>query len=145
LKEKQPDALRFELLKLLYEEVGRNFRHYLSWRRILVAGYLATLAGLAIGLSWAVKTEPCYEFIFPAGAALASALFWALDYRTRSLFSQAATTGVELESSLGHAGYYTSYQAGRGRFTHTLVISLFLGAAIVVFAALAIVLVARPI
>ena len=37
---------RQAILKSIYDETGRNFRHFLSWRRLIFAGYFAIIAGV---------------------------------------------------------------------------------------------------
>jgi len=121
----------FERLKLLYEEMGHMFRFYLTWRQLLLAGYFAIVAALAIGYRWTLQNAPEISFVCPFGGAAISVLFWALDYRNRQLYNFTGTVGSELEKKLGFSGlgYYGAYSEGvlitHGRITHSKILSIF--------------------
>ena|SRR6266478_4654882 len=85
-----------------YEEIGRAWRHFASWREKIFAGYLSVLAALALGFS---KTSgiPIHAAIFACGI-LVSAVFWILDFRNIQLLNACQLAGERLESSEGYYG-----------------------------------------
>jgi hypothetical protein len=85
-----------------YEEVGRAWRHFASWREKIFAGYLSLLAALAWGFPKTNGT-PIHVAIL-ACAILVSAVFWMLDFRNIQLLNACQLAGEHLETS---EGFYT--------------------------------------
>ncbi len=116
-------------LKLLYEENATQFRFFLTWRQLLLAGYFAVLAALALGFEWAVTTAPALTFACPLAGACASVLFWVLDYRNRELYYHASDVGTAIETEMGNPqlGYYGTYGAKTkdSRWKHSRVLKTF--------------------
>lgn len=128
----------FERLKLLYQENGTMFRFYLTWRQLLLAGYFAILAALALGFRWSLSSAKGISCIFPFAGAGMGILFWALDYRNRQLYTHVGSVGRELESRLGFPGlgYYGAYKQARGWITHGKILTvLYFGCAVLLLVA----------
>ena len=123
-----------ENLRLLYEETGAMFRFFLTWRQLLLGGYFAILAALALGFDWALTNHAGMSCAFPFLGFGLSVLFWALDSRNRELYRNAAEVGRSLESRFASpptVGYYGSYKRGRGFIQHSVILAtLYLGGAL---------------
>jgi len=118
----------FERLQMLYEENATQFRFFLTWRQVLLAGYFAVIAALALGFEWAVTRAPDLTFACPLAGACVSVLFWALDYRNRELYHHASVVGAGLEEAMGHVelGYYGTYQKIKNsRWRHSRLLKTF--------------------
>ena len=120
----EPDE---EVLKDIYAETGRNFRHFLAWRRLLLAGYFGVLAGVGAVVTPLVQDQPGLVPALPVGIAVISLLFWALDHRNRRLIWIASEAGRNIEQQLHlDGGIYTVYQKrGKSWLTHTSILSVF--------------------
>ena len=117
----------------LYEEVGRNFRFFLSWRHACFAGYLVIL--------WVIMkfSIECYKdaqsflwLILLLGAGL-GIVFAFMDKRTKKFFYAAIEVGRRLESECKLEGYFTAHARFLAdRNTHSEVLKWFYyGSAIV--------------
>ncbi len=119
----------FDKLKLLYEENATQFRFFLTWRQLLVAGYFAVLAALALGFEWAVTNAPDLTFACPLAGAFASVFFWFLDHRNRELYNHASDTGARIEEAMGYPnlGYYGTYrkEVKESTWRHSNVLTVF--------------------
>ncbi len=119
----------FTKLKLLYEENGSQFRFYLTWRQLLLAGYFAVIAALALGTKWALeRPEPHLIFLFPLIGAGVSILFWALDYRNRELYGHSSAVGRAIEEVLGYKelGYYGAFpRVQKSKLRHGIILTVF--------------------
>lgn len=86
----------------LYEEIGRNWLHYVSWREKIFAGYLSVLAALAFAFSKEsgipVRTALC------GFAVVVSVVFWILDFRTTELVNLCQLAGEKMAESKGFYG-----------------------------------------
>jgi hypothetical protein len=115
------------VLKDVYAEIGTNYRYFLSWRHGLFAGYLATLAAVAIGFSWLYKEAARWALWMPFAAGLVlTGLFWALEYRTRDLFHACQESGISCETGLpAGVGLFTRLR-GKDRIivTHSRVLNV---------------------
>lgn len=120
----EPDE---EVLKDIYAETGRNFRHFLSWRRLLLAGYFGVLAGVGAVVTPLLQDRPGLVPALPLGIAVISLLFWALDHRNRRLIWIASEAGRHIEQQLHlDGGIYTLYQnRGKSWLTHTSILAVF--------------------
>jgi uncharacterized MnhB-related membrane protein len=117
-----------EKLNLLYEENATQFRFFLTWRQILLAGYFAIIAALALGFEWAVIHAPDLTFACPLAGACVSVLFWALDFRNRELYHHASDVGAVIEEAMGHQqiGYYGTYQkTKKSKWRHSRLLKTF--------------------
>ncbi len=50
----------------VYEEVGRNYRYFLTWRRALFGGYLVVLASQGVAFSW-LYSNSAYGPLYKSG------------------------------------------------------------------------------
>jgi hypothetical protein len=86
----------------LYEEIGRVWQYFVSWREKIFAGYLSVLAALAFAfLKDPSATLRAGVFAF---AFVVSAVFWILDSRTTELLSTCQAAGDRLADSRGFYG-----------------------------------------
>ncbi len=118
----------FDQLKLIYEENANQFPFFLTWRQVLLVGYFAILAALALGFEWAVIHAPDLAFACPLAGSFVSALFWALDFRNRELYEHASDVGAMIEAALGYAdlGYYGTYpKTKKSKLRHSRVLKTF--------------------
>jgi hypothetical protein len=90
----------------LYEEVGRVWQYFDSWREKIFAGYLSVLAALAFAFLKDPST-PLRAGVF-AFAFVVSAVFWILDSRTTELLSICQAAGDTLAHSRGFYGKLNS-------------------------------------
>ncbi len=135
-EQNQPINNDFEKLKLLYEENASQFRYFLTWRQVLLAGYFATIAALAIGFNWAIEKPSVVLFVFPLAGAGLSVLFWALDLRNRQLYKLTSTVGAKLEKQLGleGMGHFGAYSLSKTKLPHSKILAIFyLGCAVLMF------------
>lgn len=85
-----------------YVEIGNNYRFFLNWRHQLLAGYLATIAGVVFSVGWCV-TNKYYSYIhIPlfVGSVM-TFIFWTLEYRIRTLYKICQKAGKKLENGNG--------------------------------------------
>jgi hypothetical protein len=118
-----------DMLKLLYEENATQFRFFLTWRQLLVAGYFAVLAALALGFEWAVTNAPDLTFACPLAGAFVSVFFWALDYCNREHHRHAGEVGAAIEPEMyqPNLGYYGTYgkKITGSKWNHSRVLTAF--------------------
>jgi hypothetical protein len=91
--------------KKRYEEIGTNYRYFLSWRHASFAGDLIVIYGV-LSLTFATyKETPSLAWIVPALACPIGLLFLIIDIRTRVLYHAAIRAGKALEEPDG--GFFT--------------------------------------
>ena len=54
----------FEKLKLLYERNSDQFKYFLTWRQLMLAGYFSIIAALALAFKWAYENQFAALFAF---------------------------------------------------------------------------------
>lgn len=123
---------------VFYIELGTNFRYFLSWRSKLLAGYLVSIAGLAIGFSWThINGEKPFSYIILLLGVVVALMFWALDYRNRGLYRACQKAGSNIEKSEQiKNGVYTVLEGLRKPkhgITHSLVLNIMFGLSALVF------------
>ena len=136
LEQNKPINSDFEKLKLLYEENAAQFRYFLTWRQVLLAGYFAIIVALAIGFNWAIERPAFVLFIFPLAGAALSVLFWALDLRNRELYQLTSKVGAKLEEQLGlkGMGHFGAYSSSETKLPHSKILAIFyLGCGVLMF------------
>ncbi len=82
-----------------YEQLGKAWRHVVSWRDKLFAGYLTVLGALGYVIlqdATAVRRLA----LFGAGVML-SAIFWIFEFRTRNIVNACQATAASLEADRG--------------------------------------------
>jgi hypothetical protein len=115
-------------LQLLYGENAIQFRFFLTWRQVLLAGYFAIIAALALGFEWAVTRAPDLTFACPLAGAFVSVFFWALDFRDMQLYRHASLVGATIEEAMGRAqlGYYGTYHTIKhSSWAHSMLLMTF--------------------
>lgn len=107
----------------LYEETGRNFRFFLTWRRLLLAGQFAVTAGVATALKPVRILLPGFLWAVPALGAVVTLFILFLDRRNTQLIKGTADAAKLIERELGHAaiGTYATHKSG-GRLGHTYIL-----------------------
>jgi hypothetical protein len=110
---KVPSKDKIDILKTLYSEASSQFRFFLTWRQLLLAGYLGIYAALALSFRWALLNFQAYAFVTPFLGALLSILFWALDFRNRQVYQIASQSARAIENELGYPdiGYYSLFKS----------------------------------
>lgn len=87
-------------LDIRYEEVGRNYRFFLSWRQ---ASFAAMVIAISTGMSLLISSLDSggkeLGFI-PLIIAVGEFAFLMVDFRTRQLYRSLVETGVELEKAI---------------------------------------------
>ena len=87
-------------LGAIYGEVGKNYRFFLNWRYVLIAGHLVSLWVLAQAYSWLHEHQIFLTWIvFPLGL-LFTCFFWALEFRNRDLYQACMNSGEMIEQAL---------------------------------------------
>jgi hypothetical protein len=127
---------KFEGLKLLYERNSDQFKYFLTWRQLMLAGYFAIIAALALGFKWALGDHTEALFAFPFAGAWISVLFWALDRRNRELYTMVSQVGAGLEEKIypEAKGHFRAYSEKKARMGHGRILAVFyLGSGIVMF------------
>ena len=130
--------------KDVYNEVGVNYRYFLDWRHKILAGYLVTVAALAIGFSWAItnyELKP-HSWILLMLGVIISIVFWLLDYRNRHLYHTCQEVGAKIEASEGildGQGIYSELMNSNSKLSHSVVLNIMFFLATIVFAFAAIV------
>lgn len=89
----------------VYEEIGKNYRFFLGWRHLTLAGYIPILGAT-------IKFITTNDDHLPRAIALLlcgvlAFLFWAFDFRTRQLYNAATASGKQFESENGINGFYS--------------------------------------
>jgi DNA invertase Pin-like site-specific DNA recombinase len=108
----------------IYEELGRNYRFFATWRHLTFAAGIAIDAavlktGSDKGLWSGAFTLACFA------GALAQIILMMLDARTRAHTQAAVEQGVRLEGTT--PGFFTGLNAKKTRITHTIAVRLFFG------------------
>src|SRR5580704_3156638 len=88
--------------EMLYEEIGRAWLYFDSWREKIFAGYLSVLAALAFAFSKS-PSIPIRTAVF-AFAVVVSGVFWMLDFRTTQLINLCQAAGEKMAESKGSYG-----------------------------------------
>jgi hypothetical protein len=115
--------------KDFYSEIGTNYRYFLDWRHKLLAGYLVTVAGLAIAFSWALTNntiKPLSWIILLLGLII-TLVFWGLEFRNRDLYHVCQKAGSQIEQKEGidnGQGIYTALDNSRNRISHSMVLDI---------------------
>jgi hypothetical protein len=127
LDQNKPGDNEFERLKLLYEENAAPFRYFLTWRQLLLGGYFATVAALALGFKWALTEQAILLFLFPLTGAGLSVLFWMLEVRNRELYQLTSEVGSQLEEQLDQEtmGHFRAYASSRTKWSHSTILATF--------------------
>lgn len=131
-----PDNIALEKMKTLYAETATQFRYFLTWRQLLLAGYFAVAAALAVGFKWALGRQDVPPFVFPLAGAVLSVFFWALDYRNRELYDSASKTAARLEEAweLKGLGHFSAYRDLKTKLPHSKILAVFyLGCGLLMF------------
>ncbi len=100
-------------LKALYEQSTTQFRFFLTWRELLIAGYFATFSALCVSFGWSLRHIPRYACAIPFLGAALSIVFYLLDRRNRTLYTIASKASLEIEKKIGNLkfGYFAAYHA----------------------------------
>jgi len=115
--------------KDVYNEIGINYRYFLDWRHKLLAGYLVSVAGLAVGFSWSLTnsdTKPISWIILILGFVV-SLVFWGLDYRNRDLYHICQRAGAkmeDIENIKDGQGIYTALEGSNSKISHSRVLDI---------------------
>jgi hypothetical protein len=114
-----------EMQKLLYEELGRTWQHFVSWREKIFAGYLAVQA--ALGVAYSHSQDSHYSddvsIVILFGAVLFSIVFWILDVRTNQLVNACQHRAASLEED--HQGAYHAIKSvGGSCLTYSLAVDV---------------------
>jgi hypothetical protein len=131
LDEQDNPNSKFEVLKLLYETNAEQFRYFLTWRQLMLAGYFATVAALALAWAWATKGNQVLLPVPPLVGGVVSLLFWALEQRNRELIKLTSDVGAKLEEKLGYTGmgnfgvFALSEKRETGKMHHSVVLATF--------------------
>lgn len=113
----------------VYNEIGTNYRYFLDWRHKLLAGYLVTVAGLAVGFSWSLTNSDTKQisWIILIVGFIITLVFWGLDYRNRDLYHMCQRAGAKLEKNEGIKdgwGIYTALEESKSKVSHSRVLDL---------------------
>ncbi len=122
-----------------YDEVGVNYRYFLTWRHRLFAGYLVVIAFLAVGVPWIFQHAREILWAPFACGLLLTLVFWVLEYRNRDLYHAAQRCGEALENTIGSSnGIYTELNSIKGNFLchSTAIDGMFLAALVLLFCGL---------
>ncbi len=100
----------------VYEQSNAHFRFYLTWRQLLLSGFIAIYGALALSLKWAITSYQDFRLLPPILALVLSILFYFLDMRNRNLIDIAAESMRRLEEKLNCAdlGYACIYNLVHG-------------------------------
>ena len=91
---------------ILYEEFGRNYRFFLTWRYGVFAAYFVLIWG-TLNLSMnAIKIDDNISGLILVIASIISPLIWIADCRTRDIYRRLTEAGKEIEK--GEGGAYTT-------------------------------------
>ena len=124
----------------IYEEVGANYRFFLTWRHATVAGYFVIMYGIITLTISIYKDAPKLAGIVPFLGAFIGWGFWLIDRRTQEIYHAAIRAGKELEGFRG--GFYSQVSKiilppGSSPFkknSHSGIIKvLFIGSSILLF------------
>jgi len=122
----------------VYKEIGITYRYFLDWRHKLLAGYLITVSGIAIGFSWGYTNpsiKPLSWLILLMGF-IVTIIFLCLDIRNRKLYHICQKSGakIELYEKLNDGqGVYTELVNSKSWLSHSIVLNVMYGLAAIVF------------
>jgi hypothetical protein len=88
-----------------YQEIGTNYRYFLSWRHAAFAGDLIILYGVFSLTSSIYNQMSGVAWLVPLIASPIGILLLMIDIRTRDLYHAAIRAGIELEGNKG--GFFT--------------------------------------
>ena len=88
-----------------YEEIGDNYRFFLSWRHATFVGDIVIVFGVLSLTFSTYKDIPSIAWIIPLIGAPVSILLWIIDVRNRDLYHAAIRAGKVLEGKEG--GFFT--------------------------------------
>jgi hypothetical protein len=105
-------------LKLLYEQNNNQFRFFLTWRQLLLAGFFAVFGAIALAFRWSLQHNPSEAPIIPFVGSVVSVLLWLLDYRNYQLIEIAAkaSTAIEKQISDPSLGYFATFEIETARY-----------------------------
>ncbi|MCB2156094.1 hypothetical protein KQI84_14550 [bacterium] len=83
----------------LYQETGKTWRYFGSWRDKSFAGYLTALAGVALAYS-RYDAAPIRTGLF-AAVIVISIVFWAFEHRSRMLMNACQLAADKIENGRG--------------------------------------------
>lgn len=107
----------------LYEEIGQAWRHFASWREKIFAGYLTTVAALAVG--YFQNASVFLRAAIFAGGVLVSVVFWMLEFRNVQLINACQMAADRLEHGKGCYAELNRLRFDRKTFlTYSAAISL---------------------
>lgn len=84
-----------------YEEVGRNYRFFLSWRHALLAGIFVIAYSVIFLTIEVYKQIPLLACCIPLLCSPVGVLFWMIDLKTSKLYYTAIESGKNLEGADG--------------------------------------------
>ncbi len=126
----------------LYDQIGINYRYFLSWRHASFAGYMVVLGVTASFCIDAYRDAKPLLWLIPLAATPFGVSFWLIDVRIQKIFQAAIQAGRKLEGDLG--GYFTEQQKigtvplldkYPRLFTHSAVLrTIYLGSALTLLA-----------
>lgn len=100
-------------VKELYAEIGNNYRYFLSWRRLIIAGYIGALAGVSVAC-WSVAPNELLQEILAIATIVLTVFLGLIDSRNRDLYHACEDSGVACEKKLPKdVGFYTRLKAIR--------------------------------
>jgi hypothetical protein len=109
--------------KTIYEEAGRAWIHFVTWRERIFAGYLTVLA--ALGVAFHAEASPLMRLVVCGACILVSVVFWILDLRNRELIGACQAAAQLLEDGKGAYSALNSLRFdSTKRYTHGLAINL---------------------
>jgi hypothetical protein len=82
-----------------YEEIGPNYRFFLTWRHAAFGGNLVILWGTCSLLTSAYEKNMPLAWLVPLLASLASFCLWLADRRTRQIYRSLTEAGKALEEN----------------------------------------------
>ena len=108
----------------VYKQTAELFRHYLSWREKLFAGYFAAMGALAIAFG-KMRLNQYFKpagFLVPAVAALLSIAFFLLDKRNDRLRDYCGESASALELDAKVKGAFAALYEDKDTLTHRNVV-----------------------
>lgn len=108
------DTGQVDELKALYSEANNNFRFFLTWRQLMLAGFFGIFAAITLAFRWSLQHNSGEASIIPFVGTVVSLMIWLLDYRNYQLIEFAAAAGSAIEKKLGdpHLGYFATFDDG---------------------------------
>jgi len=96
----------------VYQEIGKDYRHFLNWRQALFGGFLISIYTVARAYAWLSEQGfTNFTIVYLAGLLL-TFCFWFLEIQNRALYQACTKAGSELEKSHGlhKYGIYTKLE-----------------------------------